>query len=75
MLVGLPIALWFFSLVSDFIVYFSKVADIEILWFTLGYYTLVAGLAGALAAAVPGFIDYLSLAKPRHRDSHPGTSR
>ncbi len=67
MLVCLPLGLWLFSLASDFIVYFSEVADIEILWFTLGYYTLVAGLAGALAAAVPGLVDYLSLTKPRHR--------
>jgi len=68
MLVGLPIALWFFSLVCDVIVYASNVEEIEILWFTLGYYTLAAGLVGALAAAVPGLIDYRSLVEPRQRE-------
>ena len=67
MLVCLPLGLWAFSLVSDVIVYFSEVEDVEILWFTLGYYTLVGGLAGALAAAVPGLVDYRSLSDPRHR--------
>ncbi len=67
MLVCLPLGLWLFSLASDFIVYFSEVADVQILWFTLGYYTLAAGLAGALAAAVAGLVDYLSLKEPRHR--------
>jgi uncharacterized membrane protein len=68
MLVGLPIALWFFSLVCDVIVYASNVEEIEILWFTLGYYTLAVGLAGALAAAIPGIVDYRSLILPRHRE-------
>jgi uncharacterized membrane protein len=67
MLVSLPLGLWTFSLVSDVIVYFSEVEDVEILWFTLGYYTLAGGLAGALAAAVPGLVDYHSLSEPRHR--------
>ena len=68
MLVGVPIGLWLFSLVCDVIVYASNVEEIEILWFTLGYYTLGAGLAGALAAAVPGLVDYLSLRERRHRE-------
>jgi uncharacterized membrane protein len=67
MLICLPIGLWFFSLVSDIIVFFSDVEDVEILWFTLGYYALAVGLAGALAAAIPGLIDFRSLSDPRHR--------
>ena len=67
MLVCVPLGLWLFSLVSDVIVYFSDVEEIEILWFTVGYYTLAGGLAGALAAAVPGLVDYRSLSQPRHR--------
>ena len=67
MLICLPIGLWFFSLVCDVIVYFSDSEDVEMLWFTLGYYALAVGLAGALAAAIPGLIDYRSLTKPRHR--------
>ena len=67
MVVCVPLGLWLFSLVSDVIVYFSDVQEIEILWFTLGYYTLAGGLAGALAAAVPGLVDYRSLSQPRHR--------
>lgn len=30
-------------------------------WATVAYYTMVGGIAGALCAAVPGFIDLLSL--------------
>ena len=31
------------------------------LWPTLAYYTMIGGILGALAAAVPGLIDLLSL--------------
>lgn len=68
MLVGIPIGLWFFSLVCDVIVYASNVEEVEILWFTLAYYTLGAGLAGALAAAIPGLVDYRSLKERRPRE-------
>lgn len=30
-------------------------------WNMLAYYTMIGGILGALAAAVPGFIDFLSL--------------
>ena len=33
----------------------------DIVWKTLALYTMIGGLAGALAAAVPGLIDLLSL--------------
>ena len=36
-------------------------------WSALAYYTMVGGIIGALAAAVPGFIDLLSLRGPIKR--------
>lgn len=58
MLVAIPIGLWIFSLVCDLVWRFGG-GDPS--WETVARYTLVAGLVGALAAAVPGFIDMLSL--------------
>jgi uncharacterized membrane protein len=58
MLVAIPIGLWIFSLVCDLVFRFgSQNAN----WEIVGRYTLVAGIVGALVAAVPGFIDMLSL--------------
>ena len=56
MLVNFPIGLWIFSLVCDLIG--LGVANPGT-WFTVAFYTMVGGLVGALAAAVPGFIDLL----------------
>jgi uncharacterized membrane protein len=64
---ALPLGLWAFSFVADVIVASSNVDEIEILWFTLGYYTMAGGLAGALLAAVPGFVDFVSLGNRRLR--------
>ena len=36
-------------------------------WIALAYYTMVGGVLGALAAAIPGFIDLLSLHGPVKR--------
>jgi uncharacterized membrane protein len=58
MLVVFPIGLWVFSFVCDLIFAFGE--DPEP-WRTLAFYTMVGGLIGALAAAVPGLIDLLSL--------------
>jgi uncharacterized membrane protein len=57
MLVGLPIGLWVFALVSD-IVFAAGGATT---WNTVALYCIGAGVLGALLAAVPGFIDYLSM--------------
>ena len=57
-LVPIPIGLWIFSLVCD-VVYVSDPGD-EI-WAVVAYYAMVGGIIGALLAAVPGFIDMLSL--------------
>jgi uncharacterized membrane protein len=58
MLVPLAIGLWVFSLVCDLIYRFGGGSDV---WVALAFYTLAGGIAGALLAAVPGFIDLLSL--------------
>jgi uncharacterized membrane protein len=56
MLVVFPIGLWIFSLICDLIG--TSVATTGV-WFTVALYTMVGGLIGALAAAVPGLIDLL----------------
>ena len=60
MLVALPIGLWIFSLVSD-VIYLMKWGSI--VFNDVAFYTMAGGIVGALLAAVPGFIDYLSLPK------------
>jgi uncharacterized membrane protein len=61
MLVPLPIGLWIFAFLCDLAYVLGVGAS---LWFTLGFYTMIAGLLGALLAAIPGFIDMLSLRGP-----------
>lgn len=58
MLVAIPIGLWVFSLVCDLVHVFGDGNDN---WRIVALYTLIGGIVGALAAAVPGFIDMLSL--------------
>jgi uncharacterized membrane protein len=58
MLVPFPIALWIFSLVAD-VIYLWRGNPI---WRDyVAFYTLLGGILGAAAAAVPGFIDWLSI--------------
>lgn len=64
MLVPLPLGLWVFSLVCDLLFVFGHGAS---LWFTLAFYTLIGGLVGAALAAIPGFVDLLSLTGTRKR--------
>jgi uncharacterized membrane protein len=56
MLVVFPIGLWVFSLACDLVRLAGATADA---WSVVALYTMVGGFIGALAAAVPGFIDYL----------------
>ncbi len=56
MLVVFPIGLWIFSLACDLIGRSVGTTDV---WFTVALYTMVGGWIGALAAAVPGLIDFL----------------
>lgn len=58
MLVTIPIGLWVFSLVCDFISMGSSHPET---WSTSAFYAMVGGIIGALCAAVPGLIDLLSL--------------
>src|SRR5215212_3692347 len=58
MLVPLAIGLWIFSFVCD-VVHASGGANPA--WTTVALYTMGGGIVGALLAAVPGFIDLLSL--------------
>jgi uncharacterized membrane protein len=63
MLIPLPIGLWVFSFVCDLAFAFGTQNPV---WKTVALYSMVGGLIGALAAAVPGLIDLLSLpAGPR----------
>ena len=59
MLVAVPIGLWLFSLICDLVYVFGGGGEN---WQVVAFYTLVGGIVGALVAAVPGFIDMLSLA-------------
>lgn len=58
MLVTIPIGLWVFSLVCDFIARGSATPQN---WATASLYAMVGGVIGALLAALPGLIDLLSL--------------
>lgn len=61
MLVPFPIALWIFSLASDFIYLFGFGGPV---WKDIALYTIVAGIGGGLAAAVPGYLDYRAITEP-----------
>ena len=64
MLVPIAIGCFIFSFASDLICFFTGATQP---WNMLAYYTMIGGILGALAAAVPGLIDLLSLpsgAKP-----------
>lgn len=63
MLVPIPIGLWIFSLVADLI---HAGGSTNPAWTTVAFYCMGGGIVGALAAALPGLIDLLSLpAGPR----------
>jgi uncharacterized membrane protein len=58
MLIPFPIGLWAFSLVAD-IIYLWRGNQV---WRNyIAFYTLLGGIIGAVAAAVPGLIDWLSI--------------
>jgi len=58
MLVAIPIGLWVCSLVCDLVIASGSSNEN---WSVVALYTMVGGILGALVAAVPGFIDMLSL--------------
>ncbi len=58
MIIPFPIALWVFSLVAD-VIYLWRGNPV---WRNyIAFYTLLGGIIGAAVAAVPGFIDWLSI--------------
>ena len=58
MLIPFPIALWVFSLVAD-VIYLWRGNPVWREW--VAFYALLGGIIGGALAAVPGFIDWLSL--------------
>lgn len=64
MLIVFPVGLLIFSLICDLISLLS--ADPEV-WRTVALFTMVGGFVGALLAAMPGFIDFLSITDERVR--------
>ena len=61
MIIPFPIALWVFSLVAD-VIYLWRGNPV---WRnTVAFYTLLAGILGAVVAAVFGIIDWLSITNP-----------
>ena len=58
MLIPFPIALWFFSLIAD-VIYLWRGNPVWRDW--IAFYALLAGIIGAVAAAIFGIIDWLSI--------------
>jgi len=64
-LVGIPIALCTFSVFADIV----RVTGLgKPVWFEVVSYAIVGGIVGALIAAVPGLVDYLTINDSRVRD-------
>ena len=58
MLVAIPIGLWVFSIVADIC---HRLGWGSGAWSDVAFYTIGGGIVGALLAAIPGFIDFLSI--------------
>jgi uncharacterized membrane protein len=61
MLVPIPIGLWIFSLIADFV--FISTGDPR--WAATAFFTLGGGIIGALLAALPGLVDLIGLRDSR----------
>src|SRR5712691_3849700 len=57
MLVGFPLALWTTSFAVDVVFYFSRNTSLLL----ISKFMIAAGCLGAIAAAVPGIIDWLAI--------------
>lgn len=64
MLVAIPIGLWVFSVAADLIYHLGWGRAV---WNDVAFYAVGGGIVGALLAAVPGFIDFLSITDARVR--------
>src|ERR1051326_2739583 len=64
MFIVFPVGLWIFSLIADLIFVGGKGAPI---WNDVAFYTMAGGIIGALLAAVPGLIDFLSIRDAKTR--------
>ena len=60
MLIPFPLALWITSFVTDVIFYFERNTSLLL----ISKFMILAGCLGALAAAVPGIIDWLAIRQP-----------
>jgi uncharacterized membrane protein len=62
MLIVFPIALWIVSLICD-VIYHA--GSHNTFWKGVAFYLIAGGIIGGALAAVPGFVDYLSITDPR----------
>jgi uncharacterized membrane protein len=60
MIIPFPLALWSTSFVADVIFYFFRNSSLLL----ISKFLLAAGCLGAVAAAIPGIIDWLSIKSP-----------
>jgi uncharacterized membrane protein len=60
MIIPFPLALWTTSFVADAIFYFVRNSSLLL----ISKFLLAAGCVGAVAAAIPGIIDWLSIKNP-----------
>ena len=60
MLVHYPIALWTTSVITDLLFYFQRNSSLIL----ISKFLIAAGIVGALLAAVPGLIDWLTITDP-----------
>jgi nitrite reductase/ring-hydroxylating ferredoxin subunit/uncharacterized membrane protein len=68
MLVAFPIGLWITSLIFDLLgIWLNQPA----LW-TAGFYAIIAGIVGAVLAAIPGAIDWWSVIPPQSSAKNRG---
>lgn len=61
MLVTLPIGGWVASMLADI----AYLTTRHLFWYDMAWWAMAFGLAGALLAAIPGLIDYTTLAPRR----------
>jgi uncharacterized membrane protein len=60
MIIPFPLALWTTSFITDVLFYFTRQGTLPV----IAKFLLAAGCIGAVAAAVPGIIDWLSIKHP-----------